>query len=47
MQYVQNISKHICSSQFIFAQANSYLQYPCMSNDKYFNHAFNYCISDK
>jgi hypothetical protein len=39
VQYLQNISN-------TFVEANSYLQYPYMSHDKYFNQAFNYCISD-
>jgi hypothetical protein len=31
----------------IFFQANAYLLYPYMNNDKYFNHAIEYCLNEQ
>ncbi len=31
----------------IIFQANAYMQYPYMNDDKYFNHAFKYFLSEQ
>jgi hypothetical protein len=41
-QYPQNTSKHN-----INFQTNTYMQYLYTSDDKYFNHAYKYCLSEQ